>query len=64
MTTLVNDSTNSAVLDLDTLPHTYTYNGDGTLATESVTNGVGVWTKTYSYTAGNLTGETEWVRTS
>ena len=56
------DVGNGVMLDPTTVPHSYTYNGDGTLATESITVGEDTWTKTYTYTAGNLTGETAWVK--
>lgn len=49
-------------LDLNTLPHLYTYNVDGTLATESVTLGSNTWIKTYLYNAGNLVSESVWVK--
>lgn len=64
MGTLVKDSTGSAVIDLDAVAHSYTYNGDGTLNVETITDGTHTWTKTYSYTSGALTNETMWVRTS
>ena len=48
-------------VDTDDLPHTYTYNGDGTLATDSVTDGTYTWVKTYLYTSGNMTSESVWV---
>lgn len=44
-------------------PITLTYNGDNTVATESFTDGTSTWTKTYGYTAGNLTSDPAWVRT-
>lgn len=49
-------------VETDVLAHTYTYNGDNTIATDAVTDGTWTWVKTYSYTAGNLTGETAWVK--
>ncbi|MFM0326071.1 hypothetical protein [Caballeronia glebae] len=48
--------------DTDDLPKTYAYNGDGTLSTETCTDGTRVWVKTYSYTVGKLTGESAWVK--
>lgn len=62
MTTLVHDSTRANVLDLDSMQHGYTFNADGTLATETVTDGANTWKKTYTYTSGNLTNETMWVK--
>jgi len=45
---------------------TYTYNGDGSLATAVKTYNNGTttitWTKTYTYTAGVLTGISKWVK--
>jgi len=35
-----------------------TYNGDGTIATLTKTDGVDSWKVTYTYTGGNLTGTT------
>jgi hypothetical protein len=40
--------------------HTYSYS-DNQLVTDTATDGVHTWVKTYSYTSGNLTGETAWV---
>jgi hypothetical protein len=48
--------------DPDSLAWSATYNGDATIATETVTNGVNTWTRTYTYTTGNLTGRTVWVK--
>ena len=42
--------------------HTYTYNTDGTIATDTITDGVLTFKKTYTYTSGNLTSETAWVK--
>jgi hypothetical protein len=53
-------------IDVDELPHSYAYNTDGTLATDSITSGTTTWVKTYSYIEVNgqlLPGnKTEWVR--
>lgn len=65
-------SQNAGVLDLekpgmnrDTVS-AFTYNGDGTLATEVVTYNDGTttytYTQTYSYTSGKLTGVSKWVK--
>lgn len=59
---IVLDSTRQISFDPDSLPHTYTYNGDGTLATDSVTFGAAVFVKTYTYTSGKVTGESAWVK--
>jgi YD repeat-containing protein len=37
-----------------------TYDGDGNLATIAKTIGVTTYTKTFSWTSGNLTGMTAW----
>jgi hypothetical protein len=47
---------------LDTLAHSYTYNPDGTLQTVVVQDGSNTYTKTYTYTNGQLTSETGWVK--
>lgn len=39
-----------------------TYNGDGTVATISFTDGTNTWTQTFTYTAGLLTGVSRWVK--
>jgi len=44
------------------LQHTYTYNGDGTLATDTATDGYNTWVKTYTYNAGVLSSESAWVK--
>lgn len=59
---IIVDSSGSRNVDVSSLPHTYTYNGDGTLATDSVTDGTLTWVKTYGYTSGKLTSETAWVK--
>ena len=43
-------------------PHTITYNGDGTIATEFFAAGGFTYTKTFSWVSGRLTGESGWVR--
>lgn len=58
--TTVKDSTGAA-FDPDACAHTYAYS-NGLLTTDTATDGGVTWVKTYSYTAGALTGETKWVR--
>ena len=58
--TTVRDSTDAA-FDPDACAHTYAYS-NGLLTTDTATDGGVTWVKTYSYTAGALTGETKWVR--
>ena len=45
----------------DSCAHTYGYSA-GLLVTDTATDGATSWVKTYSYTSGNLTGETKWVK--
>ena len=45
----------------DSCAHTYGYSA-GLLVTDTATDGTSTWVKTYSYTSGNLTGETKGVR--
>ena len=54
------DSTGQT-FNLDACAHTYGYSA-GLLVTETATDGTSTWVKTYSYTSGNLTGETKWVK--
>jgi hypothetical protein len=59
---VVLDSAN-VPFSVESAQHAYTYNGDGTLATDTATGVDGVTrVKTYTYTAGNVTGESKWVR--
>ena len=45
----------------DSCAHAYGYSA-GLLVTDTATDGTSTWVKTYSYTSGNLTGETKWVK--
>lgn len=38
------------------------YNTDGTLNTVVFTDGTNTWTQTMTYTSGNLTGISKWVK--
>ena len=58
----VADSNGNHTFDPDGCAHTYTYNTDGTIATDLATNTSGSWLKTYAYTSGQLTGESQWVK--
>jgi len=49
------------IFDPDACSHVYGFTG-GDLTTDTATDGVGTWVKTYSYTGANLTGETKWVK--
>lgn len=42
--------------------HTLTYDGSGNLLTDTFTDGTYTWTQTYTWTAGNLTSISAWVR--
>lgn len=55
------DPVTHTMISSDALPHTYSYNGDGTVNTDTVTNGTDTWVKTYGYTGGKMTSETAWV---
>jgi YD repeat-containing protein len=48
--------------DLGSGTHAYGYDGSGNLTTDTWTVNANVYLKTFSYTAGNLTGETDWVK--
>lgn len=54
------DSTGTP-FNADACAHVYGYNGSGQLTTDTATDGTSTWVKTFSYTSGNLTGETKWV---
>lgn len=58
--TTVLDSTGQS-FNPDACAHTYGYSG-GVLVTDTATDGTSTWVKTYSYTSGDLTGETKWVK--
>jgi hypothetical protein len=46
----------------DAFPSTYTYNGDGTVATITVAVDGANYKKTYTYVASQLTQTTGWVK--
>lgn len=54
-------ASDGSVVPIDQYAHTLTYNTDGTLATISFTDGTKTFTRTYTYTGGNLTGVSAWV---
>ena len=56
----VMDSTGQS-FNPDSCAHAYGYSA-GLLVTDTATDGATSWVKTYSYTSGNLTGETKWVK--
>jgi hypothetical protein len=60
--TMIVDSSGVS-FDPDSLPHTYAYNEDGTLASDTCVESSGLErVKTYTYDAGMLTGESGWVQ--
>ena len=48
--------------NLGACAHSYVRNILGRPLTDTATDGTSTWVKTYSYTSGNLTGETKWVK--
>jgi hypothetical protein len=46
----------------DNYTQNFTYNADGSLATVWFTDGVNTWTQTNTWTNGNLTQVSNWVR--
>jgi hypothetical protein len=46
---------------IDSLAHTYVYDGSNVLQTDAVTYGGHTYTQTYTYTSGNLTGVSNWL---
>lgn len=49
------------LLNLDSLAKTLAYNADGTLNYTQITDGVKIWRKTLSWSAGLYTGSSAWV---
>lgn len=43
-------------------PHTYTYDGSGNLSTDSVTDGVSTWIRTYTTSPTGVTADSGWVK--
>lgn len=54
------DSTGT-VFNPDVCSHAYTYSS-GNLLTDTATDGVNSWRKTYTYTGTDLTTESKWVK--
>ena len=44
------------------LPAVLAYNSDGTLKTITITDGTNTWVQTLTWTSGNLTATSAWVR--
>lgn len=62
VSTQVYDTTGMYAIDVETLPHAYTFNGSNNLLTDTVTQGNNVFVKTFAYTGANLTSESGWVK--
>ena len=58
----VSDSTGAFLVQPDAWARTYNYNGDSTLNYEEITNTVGTWRRTYTYSSGLVTAITGWVK--
>ena len=56
-------ASDGAQLDLDSLPQTLAYSG-GQISTITVAFAGHIYVQTFSYTAGVLTGVSNWVKTS
>jgi hypothetical protein len=56
--------------DLDTggavvptwMPHAFTYDGSGNVATDTVMGMSGTWVRTYTWTSGALSSDSGWVK--
>lgn len=42
--------------------HAFTYDGSGNLETDTVTDGTGIWIRTYTYSGGNQTADSGFVK--
>jgi len=42
--------------------HSYTYDGSGNLATDTVTDGANVWVRTYAWSNGAQASDSGWVK--
>lgn len=50
------------ILDMGSWAHTFSYNTDGTIALEQVTNSADIWRQTWTWSSGNLTALSAWVK--
>lgn len=57
----MNDPKTHSVVNPDDYDHVYGYNGDDQLVTDTFQTLTATWTKTFTYTGSNLTGESAWV---
>lgn len=55
-------ASDGATFDLDSVAQTLTYDGANKLTYTQVVYRTNTYRQTYTYTAGNLTGITEWVK--
>lgn len=62
MANIVTTVPDGQAIDLDTLPQSLVYNGDGTLNFVQVAVGDTMYRQTLSYTSGQLTGISAWVK--
>lgn len=62
MSKIYTPGTSVSFVDTDDLDKTYAWNADGTLKTETCSVGGAAYVKSYTYTSGNLTGESAWVK--
>lgn len=42
--------------------HTFTYDGNGNLKTDTVSDATGAWVRTYTYTGGVQSADSGWVK--
>ena len=59
--TTVDLDTNAGIVPTWKL-HAYTYDDSGNLSTDSVTDGVNTWTRTYTYTPSGPATDSGWVK--
>ncbi len=55
---------NGEEFDLDSSAHTYTYNTDGNIATDTAFDGIHEYVQTYTYESSQLLNKSQWVRIS
>jgi type 1 glutamine amidotransferase len=51
-----------AAINPDFYAHAFTYGADNNLATDSFSDGVNTWVQTFTYTSGQLTAVSAWVK--
>jgi hypothetical protein len=61
---VVTDSTGKWTVNEDSWAHAYTYNGSNQMVTDTVVDPINGYTfvRTYTYTGGNLTNDSGWVK--